>query len=82
MAQVSSVQLTVAPASDSDPNKRNTVKKGDELGFFQFGGSDMVVIFQEKAGISENSFNKQPSEGTDNRYTFYGQTLARANPKN
>ncbi|KAK0732189.1 phosphatidylserine decarboxylase-domain-containing protein, partial [Lasiosphaeris hirsuta] len=42
MAQVSSVNLTVQP--------QQTIEKGGEVGFFQFGGSDIVTIFQAKAG--------------------------------
>jgi phosphatidylserine decarboxylase len=29
----------------------DTVQKGDMLGYFLFGGSDFVVVFQEKAGF-------------------------------
>ena len=28
------------------------VKKGDELGWFLFGGSDYVILFQEKVAFS------------------------------
>ncbi|WP_242905710.1 phosphatidylserine decarboxylase [Actinomadura terrae] len=41
MAQVSSVRLSVA---EGDP-----VKRGGELAYFQFGGSDIVVLFAESA---------------------------------
>jgi len=27
------------------------LSKGSELGFFSFGGSDVVLLFQERAGI-------------------------------
>ncbi|WP_242893857.1 phosphatidylserine decarboxylase [Actinomadura litoris] len=39
MAQVSSVNLSVAP--------NDTVEKGAEIAYFQFGGSDIVVLFAE-----------------------------------
>ena len=38
MAQVSSVNLTVEPGA--------TVVKGEEFGFFSFGGSDIVTLFE------------------------------------
>jgi phosphatidylserine decarboxylase precursor len=45
MSQVSSVNF--------EPNLKvgDKVKKGDPLGFFLFGGSDIVMIFQPKAGF-------------------------------
>jgi phosphatidylserine decarboxylase len=73
MAQVSSVRLSVAPAPATAP-LRDQVKKGDEIAFFQFGGSDIVVVFQQKAGLSTGDFIKTTSPGLD--YTFYGQPLA------
>jgi phosphatidylserine decarboxylase len=50
MAQVSSVKLSV--------KKGDTVKKGQEISYFQFGGSDIVLVFQKKAGLTINSFPK------------------------
>ena len=44
MCQVSSVVLTVK-AGDN-------IKKGDEVSYFQFGGSDCVLVFQEKAKVT------------------------------
>ena len=38
MAQVSSVNLTIEPGA--------TVVKGEEFGFFSFGGSDIVTLFE------------------------------------
>ena len=43
MAQVSSVDLTVQPGE--------YVQKGQEISRFQFGGSDIVMVFQKKANI-------------------------------
>ncbi|PLB48424.1 putative phosphatidylserine decarboxylase [Aspergillus steynii IBT 23096] len=40
MAQVSSVVMKV--------EKNQCVKKGDEISYFQWGGSDIVIVFQEK----------------------------------
>ncbi|MDQ6839627.1 MAG: phosphatidylserine decarboxylase [Actinomycetota bacterium] len=39
MAHVASVTLTAV--------KGKQVAKGDEFGFFQFGGSDIILLFQE-----------------------------------
>ncbi|HMB91190.1 MAG TPA: phosphatidylserine decarboxylase, partial [Rhodothermales bacterium] len=39
MAQVSSVNMTATVG--------NTLLKGDEFGYFLFGGSDIIVLFQE-----------------------------------
>jgi phosphatidylserine decarboxylase len=38
MAQVSSVNLTVETGA--------TLRKGEEFGYFLFGGSDIVMLFQ------------------------------------
>lgn len=43
MAQVSSVKLLVKTG--------DTVKKGQEISYFQLGGSDVVMVFQKKANI-------------------------------
>ncbi|KAF8334008.1 phosphatidylserine decarboxylase-domain-containing protein [Cantharellus anzutake] len=43
MAQVSSVKLTVTC--------EQKVKKGDEISYFQCGGSDCVMVFQQKANV-------------------------------
>jgi phosphatidylserine decarboxylase len=45
MSQVSSVNFEDAVKVN------NTVKKGDMLGYFLFGGSDIVLIFQGKVGF-------------------------------
>jgi phosphatidylserine decarboxylase len=43
MCQVSSVVLTV--------NEGDYVNKGDEISFFQFGGSDIVLVFQNDSKV-------------------------------
>lgn len=43
MAQVSSVVLSV--------NAGDTVQKGQEISFFQLGGSDIVMVFQKDANV-------------------------------
>ena len=55
MGIVSSVTFSAKPDS--------TIEKGSELGFFSFGGSDVILLFQEKAGlewtIAVDDFNRQ-----------------------
>ena len=43
MGQVSSVNFVVEPGMK--------IKKGDEIGYFLFGGSDCVMLFEEKSGF-------------------------------
>ena len=43
MAQVSSVVLSV--------KEGDVLKKGDEISYFQFGGSDCVMVFQKEANV-------------------------------
>lgn len=45
MSQVSSVNF------EKDVQVGSTFKKGDMLGYFLFGGSDIVMLFQKKAGF-------------------------------
>jgi phosphatidylserine decarboxylase len=46
MSQVSSVNF------EPDVKVGTTVKKGDPLGYFLFGGSDFVMLFQKQAGFT------------------------------
>jgi phosphatidylserine decarboxylase len=49
MCQVSSVILTA--------EKGVTLRKGEELSYFQFGGSDIILLFENKSNVS---FTAQP----------------------
>ena len=51
MSQVSSIILTAEVGV--------TVRKGEELSYFQFGGSDIVVLFEASSNIS---FSAQPAQ--------------------
>jgi phosphatidylserine decarboxylase len=44
MCQVSSVVLTAEVGV--------TLRKGEEMSYFQFGGSDIVVLFESKSNVS------------------------------
>lgn len=43
MAQVSSVVLTAEVGA--------VLRKGEEMGYFQFGGSDFVMVFEQRSGV-------------------------------
>ncbi len=60
MCQVSSVNMTAKVG--------NYLSKGDEFGYFLFGGSDIIVLFQE--GVNPDIF-------TGNQYHHYGTTIAK-----
>ncbi|KAI0675588.1 phosphatidylserine decarboxylase-domain-containing protein [Trametes maxima] len=64
MAQVSSVVLSVTEGSH--------VKKGDEIAYFQLGGSDVVMVFQSHANVKFTAKE-------DTWYAF-GTEVAQANP--
>jgi phosphatidylserine decarboxylase len=44
MCQVSSVIITAEPGV--------TVRKGEEISYFQFGGPDVIVLFEAKSNVS------------------------------
>ncbi|GKU21476.1 unnamed protein product [Fusarium langsethiae] len=69
MAQVSSVKMT-ARVGDK-------LKKGDEISYFQFGGSDVICVFQPQAGLKVDDFVASP----DGTYSKYGTVLAKAPKK-
>ena len=64
MAQVSSIELTAEVG--------RTLYKGEEISYFQFGGSDIVMVFQERSNVS---FTAQPGV-----HYKVGTRLAVANP--
>lgn len=66
MAMVSSVKLSI--------KKGDVLKKGDEISCFQFGGSDIICVFQGKAGLRVEDF----VASKDDTYSKYGTILARA----
>ncbi|ULC60823.1 phosphatidylserine decarboxylase [Flaviramulus sp. BrNp1-15] len=63
MCQVSSVHMTAIPGS--------TVSKGDEFGFFKFGGSDIILLFQE---------GKSPFINECSNYRHYGNSISTCPP--
>lgn len=64
MAQVSSVVITAEVG--------RTLRKGEEISYFQFGGSDIVMLFEARSNVS---FTAQP-----NVHYRYGTKLADAYP--
>ena len=71
MAQVSSVVLNKL-IKIGEP-----VEKGQEISNFAFGGSDIVLVFQKKAGLTLSSF---PPVTTPPTHYNVGNKLAVANP--
>lgn len=63
MGHVASVNLTAVPGTH--------VVKGEEFGYFQFGGSDIIVLFQR--GVV-------PEVITDEEFRLVGSVIARCNP--
>ena len=68
MAQVSSIATIV--------KEGDYVRKGDELSYFQFGGSDVVLVFQSRAGISANIIPPQPDPSRN--YSLVNSFLTQA----
>ncbi|MFV0435124.1 MAG: phosphatidylserine decarboxylase [Leucobacter sp.] len=64
MWPVSSVVITA--------DKGGVVRKGDELGFFAFGGSDFVMVFQKEANVVLN--------GRPNKHVRMGTCVGNAYP--
>lgn len=63
MAHVASVNLTTVEGTH--------VTKGEEFGFFQFGGSDIIVLFQD--GVA-------PDVDTSQDFRHVGSVMARCRP--
>ncbi|KAI8179379.1 hypothetical protein K4K52_002298 [Colletotrichum sp. SAR 10_76] len=71
MAIVSGVRLTV--------REGDIVRKGDEISTFLFGGSDIILVFQKKAGLQVKDFVPSPMDEAGNQtHSKYGTILARA----
>lgn len=84
MAQVSSVVMepSIANATPASPVH---VNKGDPISYFQFGGSDIVMVFQAKANVTFQATPSRP--GPLGQLDYYpgqhgrvGELLAVANP--
>lgn len=73
MAQVSSVVF------DNKVAIGNSFKKGDELGNFLFGGSDFVILFQEK---SHFKITAAKANGDSFKHGHMGQEYGRVSAKN
>lgn len=66
MAHVSSVVLTIEEGQE--------IKKGDEISYFQFGGSDCVMLFEASASVTGFPDSEVRS------HFNYGEKLATAHP--
>lgn len=63
MCQVSSVHMTAEPETNTN--------KGDEFGYFKFGGSDIILLFQE---------GKSPIINECSNYRHYGNSISTCPP--
>ena len=65
MAQVSSVVITAEPGV--------TLHKGEELGYFQFGGSDFVLVFERASNVDitwQPGVHKQQGQCIGHAYPY------------
>lgn len=69
-AQVSSVKLSISVGEE--------VEKGQELSYFQFGGSDCVIVFQKRAGLAKEDFPNVPPLPL--KHSLMGEELVVAHP--
>jgi len=69
MSQVSSVNF------EDSVKVGATVEKGDPLGYFLFGGSDFVMIFEEEAGFKITASMERGEDGYD--HILMGQEYGR-----
>lgn len=67
MSQVSSVNF------EDTVKAGNTVRKGDMLGYFLFGGSDFVILFQDKVDFNLTV----PKEGNAYKHVLMGEGYGR-----
>ncbi|GFF25663.1 phosphatidylserine decarboxylase proenzyme [Aspergillus udagawae] len=67
MAMVSSVNMR-------EELKGQKIKKGDEISHFAFGGSDCIIMFEQKARVS----GFPDSDPASREHFFYGEKLCRA----
>ena len=69
MSQVSSINF------ESNVKVGAKVNKGDMMGYFLFGGSDFIMIFQQQAGFELTA--PQESESSDYAHIFTGEEYGR-----
>lgn len=69
MSQVSSVNF------EDTVKVGATIEKGDPLGYFLFGGSDFVMIFEEEAGFEITASMTRGEDGYD--HIFMGEEYGR-----
>lgn len=75
LGRVAIMPIGMAVVSSVTVNKEllgKTIKKGDEISHFSFGGSDCVLMFEEKARVS----NFPDTEA--NEHYYYGEKLCKS----
>jgi len=66
MSQICSVKF------EENIHAGTKVKKGDMMGCFLFGGSDIVMLFQQKAGFELNA-SKAGNNGQSYQHILMGE---------
>jgi len=66
------VGMTLISSVVLEPEPGAGLRKGDELGYFQFGGSDIVLLFQEPVALEAETGTKY----------LQGQRIGRVGPRN
>ncbi|MCI5211598.1 MAG: hypothetical protein D3910_23090, partial [Candidatus Electrothrix sp. ATG2] len=70
MCHVSGVNMTHEPGK--------MCRKGDEFGYFTFGGSDIIILFQEGCNPQ---YNQDFFVAGGPPYSLYGSLLATVTPR-
>lgn len=77
MCQVSGVNMTHATGKKGVEVDEKKCLKGDEFGYFTFGGSDIIVLFQAGTNPQYNPhFEDDPPP-----YSLYGSEIAKVTPR-
>lgn len=72
MAQVSSVIITAEEGRE--------LRKGEEISYFQFGGSDVVLVFQKEANVVFDHDPLPGEQAKEPKHYNMGEQIGTANP--
>ena len=71
MGQVSGLEFLEGIQPETD------IKKGDEVGFFQFDGSDCILLFESKSGFTFTAPVKTEEESEETAHILCGEEYGR-----
>jgi phosphatidylserine decarboxylase len=57
------VGMTVISSVNLTPEVGAVLRKGDQFGYFQFGGSDIVIVFQDRDVVLEAEVGQKYLQG-------------------